>query len=68
MKDRIKRIAVKINWWAVAILAVQGVTLWQVTLAKNEAADASSEAYEAADFARMASQDAEYIKNRVNGF
>lgn len=66
--EAMKRQLAAVTIWQAGILVLQVVIIWQLLAVIESADDASSSAYEAATSASFAAQDAETIKNKLNGF
>ena len=66
--DAMKRQLAAVTIWQAGILVLQAVILWQVLDTKDMAISADDSAYQAAQSASFAAQDAETIKNKLNGF
>ena len=64
MKDRLKRL----NWWAVAIIAMQAAILWQLSDVKEAADDAGGQAYDAYVQAQAATAAAESARDKLGGY
>lgn len=58
----------KVNWWALAIIALQVVIIWRVENAYDRADDASSQAYEALIQAQIAAEASEAVKDKLRAY
>ena len=68
LNRRAKAIAAKSNWWAIIIIALQGVILWQVLVAREAADDAGAQAYDAYTQAQAAAVAAESAREKLGGY
>ncbi|HKY80714.1 MAG TPA: hypothetical protein VJM09_04495 [Sphingobium sp.] len=61
MKDRLK----KINWWALVIIALQGIILWRLADVQAAADDAGGQAYDAYVQAQAAVAGLDEVKQKL---
>jgi hypothetical protein len=62
------RVFAKINWWAIAIIAMQILIIWRVEVVRDQAEDASAQAYESLMQAQIAAEASEAVKDKLRAY